>query len=54
MDKQATLDNRAKAMIVRLPDEIRKKLDKIQARTKKSFNKIIIDALAIYLGQEKL
>lgn len=53
-NNQATLDNRAKAMIIRLPDEIRKKLDKLQFKSKKSFNKIIIEALITHLDREKI
>ena len=37
-----------------LPDEIRKKLDKLQFKSKKSFNKIIIEALITHLDREKI
>lgn len=51
--RYAKLNKKANIFVVRMPEEMRKKLDRMQFKSKLSLNKIIIAALAEYLSKQK-
>lgn len=51
--QQAVLNSKSQVVIIRVPKDLKKKLDKLHLKTHKSMNKILIDMILEFVSREK-